>query len=200
MKSKHFYILFIAISLMLSLPGGVIDIRAQQADPPVDHIQKATLLAHTKYEDFGKANFNFAVGVRGDSKLPPTNNYYDLRYGGFSLDGDRDWFDVPLGNGSRSQLKDLGELNWSEIFYVPILPASLTPHQGGMSHSFKAGKMVGVSPENVLVKATLGHLYLLHSQHDKTDLYVMFRVDDLKAGDECTISWKVVASPEGEQQ
>jgi hypothetical protein len=199
MKS-NFYSLFVVISLMLSVSGEVIEVRAQQAKQSVDHTQVATLLAHTKHEDFTKANFNFALGVRGDSKLPQTNNYYDLRYGGFSLDGDRDWFDVPLGNGSRSQLKDLGELSWSEIYYVPILPASLTPHQGGTSQSFKAGKLISVSPEGVLVKATVGHLYLLHSKHDDTDLYVMFRVDALKMGDECTISWKIVPSPEGEQQ
>lgn len=201
MKSRYFYILLAVIfSLVLSVSAEVGEVRAQQADESVEQLQTATLLSHHKCDKFATAAFNFAVGVRIDSKLPQTHNEFDIRYGGLSLNGDSDWLDVPTANGSRSQLKDLGELNWGDIYYVPILPASLTPHPGGMSHLFKAGKMVSTSPEGVLVKAAAGHIYLLHSKHDKTDLYVMFHVDALKAGDECTISWKIVPSPEGEQQ
>jgi hypothetical protein len=200
MKGRYFYILFVVvISLVLSVSAEVKVVRAQQADESVDHLQKATLLSHIKYDKFATSVFNFAVGARVDSKLPLTHNEYDLHYGGFSDNGDQDWFEVPSANGSRSQLKDLGEMSWADIYYVPVLPASLTPHPGGISHSYKAGKMVSTSPEGVLVKAVAGHLYLLHSKHDKTDLYVMFRIDALKDGDECTISWKVVPSPEGEQ-
>jgi hypothetical protein len=196
MKSRYFSILFAVIfSLAFCVLAEVREIRAQQADEPAVQPQKATLLAHHKYNS-AKASFNFEFGVRVDSKSPLTHN----QYGGITLDGDSDWFEVPMGRDSRSQLKDLGELTWAEIYYVPILPASSIPHNSGMGHTHIAGKMVSTSPEGVLVKAAAGHIYLLHSKHDQTDLYVMFRVDALKAGDECSISWKIVPSPEGEQQ
>jgi hypothetical protein len=39
-------------------------------------------------------------------------------------------------------------------------------------------------------------LYLVHSKDEDRDLYVMFRVEAMKPGDECTITWKQVHSPE----
>jgi hypothetical protein len=39
-------------------------------------------------------------------------------------------------------------------------------------------------------------MYLVHSKDGGRDLYVMFRVEAVKAGDECTITWKPVPSPE----
>jgi hypothetical protein len=68
-----------------------------------------------------------------------------------------------------------------------------------MTEVYDAGTVIQRSPEGVLVKAVLGHMYLLHSQHDSIDLYVLFRVDEMKPSDECTISWKVVPSPETKQ-
>ena len=64
-----------------------------------------------------------------------------------------------------------------------------------MTEIFQAGKVVQRLPEGVLVKTMRGHMYLLHSKHDKIDLYVLFRVEEIKYSDRCNISWKVVPSP-----
>jgi hypothetical protein len=171
-------------------------LKAQPANNSTNVVHTVTLLAQAKHGDFKTATVNFAIGARGDSKDPPTRNDYDLRYGGRSENGDMDWFEVPMGDNSRSQIKDLGESGWSDIYDVPILLASPTPHNSGMTEVYQAGKVVQRSPEGVLAKAMLGHLYLLHSKHDRVDLYVLFRVEEMKPSDECTISWKLIPSPE----
>jgi hypothetical protein len=158
--------------------------------------QSATLLSQITHKDFAKANFNFQLGVRGDSISPPTKNVYDLRYGGLSYDGDNDWLDVPIAHGSRSKIIDMGALNWVDVFDVPFLHANPVPYDGVRRDSYSNGKLVRSLPENTMVKAAVGHMYLLHTKSDEKDLYVMFRVESLKAGDEVEISWKVVSSPE----
>lgn len=157
--------------------------------------QSATLLSQIAHDDFAKANFNFQLGVRGDSIAPPTRNIYDLRYGGFGYN-DSDWFDVPIHPGSHSKIMDMGALNWTEVFYVPILYASPEAYDGRRTNSFSDGKLVRSMPENTMAKAIVGHIYLVHTKSEKRDLYAMFRVESLKASDEITISWKVVPSPE----
>jgi hypothetical protein len=178
------------------MASGANSLKAQQTDGSVDILRTVTLLTQVRHNDAQVATVNFAVGVRGDSKHPPTRNYYDLRYGGRSENGDMDWLDVPMGDNSWSQIKDLGEAGWSDIHDLPILLASPTPHNNGMTEIYQAGKVVQRSPEGVLVKAIVDHIYLLHSKHDKVDLYVLFRIEEMKPSDECTISWKVVPSPE----
>ncbi|MCU1268152.1 MAG: hypothetical protein JWM21_4470 [Acidobacteria bacterium] len=171
-------------------------LRAQHPQSSAADLSTVTLLTQIKHPDALAATVNFAIGVRGDSTNPPTANYYDLRYGGRSENGDMDWFDVPMGESSRSQIRDLGVLGWSDIYFTPILLASNMPHDHGLREDYRAGKVIQRSPEAVLVKATSGHMYLLHSKHDKVDLYVLFRVEEMKPSDECRISWKVVPSPE----
>lgn len=153
----------------------------------------ATLLSQIAHKDCAKAIFNFQLGLRGDSQSPST--MYDIRYGGLSYDSD-DRFDVPIYHGSRSKLLDLGALNWADVFDVPILYANPEPYDGARSDSFDNGKLVRSLPENTMVKVVVGHMYLLHTKDKERDLYAMFRVESLKAGDEVTISWKVVPSPE----
>lgn len=156
----------------------------------------ATLLSQIAHKAFAKANFNFQLGVRGDSVSPSTRNIYDLRYGGLSYDGDNDWLDVPIAHGSRSKIIDMGALNWADVFDVPILYANPEPYDGARTDSFSNGKLARSLPENTIVKAIVGHIYLLHTKDNDRDLYVMFRVESLKAGDEVTITWKVVPSAE----
>jgi hypothetical protein len=171
-----------------------------QAQEPVRReavAHQVTLLSQIKHQDFAKANYNFKLGVRGDSETPPTRNIYDVRYGGSALDGDDDWLDVPINQGSRSQIKDLGALEWFNVYDVPILYASPVAHTGEMSLSYDNGKLLKVSPEGTIVKAIVGHMYLVHSKYEGNDLYAMFRVEAIKLDEgECTISWKLVPSPE----
>jgi hypothetical protein len=194
-RFKFSYILFVVTAFTV-IATCANSIKAQQTDNFVDSLRTVTLLAQAKHNDAHVATVNFAIGVRGDSKDPPTRNYYDLRYGGRSENGDMDWFDVPMGDNSWSQIKDLGEAGWSDIYEVPILLASPTSHNNGMMEVYQAGKVVQRSPEAVLVKAVLGHMYLVHSKHDNVDLYALFRIEKMEPSDVCTISWKVVRSPE----
>lgn len=158
--------------------------------------RSATLLSQITHRDFAKANFNFQLGVRGDSVSPPTRNIYDLRYGGVSYDGDNDWLDVPISHGSRSKIIDMGPLNWSDAFDIPVLPANPEPYNGARTILSGEEKFARSLPENTLVNAIVGHMYLLHAKSKERDLYVLFRVESLKSGDEVTITWKVIPSPE----
>jgi hypothetical protein len=151
------------------------------------------------YYEFAKAIFNFRLGVRGDSNPPSARSVHDVRYGGLSYDSE-DRFDVPIYPGTRSKIIDLGALNWADVFDVPILYANPEPYDGMRSDSFDNGKLVRSLPENTMVKVVVGHMYLLHTKDKERDLYVMFRVESLKTGDEVTITWKVVPSPENNQE
>lgn len=196
MKIKHCCPRAAFAVLAIATFGSPCLVQAQEADHRSVAPQKAVLLSQIKHGDFAKANFNFELGVRGDSESPFTRNVYDVRYGGVSLDGDNDWLDVPISHGSRSRVKDLGELNWSDIYDIPFLHANPVPHSGGMSISYNSDKLIKISPEGVLVKAVVGHMYLVHSKGGERDFYAMFRVEAVKPGDECTITWKLVPSPE----
>jgi len=155
-----------------------------------------SLLSQIKHHDPAKGNVNFKLGVRGDSDSPSTKNVYDLRYGGYASNQDLDWFEVPIAHGSSSQIKDLGALDWTEIYDTPFLYANPIPHDGKRSEFYQNGKVVRSLPENTLVKAIVGHMYVVHSRRTEGDFYVMFRVGALKSGDEVTISWRIVPSPE----
>jgi len=50
-----------------------------------------------------------------------------------------------------------------------------------------------VSP--VLVKAMVGHMYVIHVVDETRDFYVLFRIDKITRGDNCTISWQTVPAP-----
>lgn len=45
------------------------------------------------------------------------------------------------------------------------------------------------------VKAIPGNMYLLRIKDDNNDFYVLFRVDELERGHQCTISWKRIDAP-----
>lgn len=47
----------------------------------------------------------------------------------------------------------------------------------------------------MFVKAVVGHMYAIHVVDDSRDYYVLFRVEALTRGDNCTISWRLAPSP-----
>jgi hypothetical protein len=47
----------------------------------------------------------------------------------------------------------------------------------------------------VYARAIPGHMYVIHVVDDVEDFYVLFRVESLVRGDNCTISWKRVPAP-----
>ena len=194
MKTKRFGIVLGCAVWVLS--AGVFE-RAAAQETELSRIptQTVTLLSQAKRNDYGKAIFNFALGLRGDA--PSVRNKFDLRYGGITDNGDNHWFAVAMGGSSSRLLKDLGELNWSDVYYVPVLFTSAVPHSGAVSWSFKQGKVAQISPEGVNIRAVKDHMYVMHVKDDGADFYVMLRVESLEPEGECTISWKRVPSPEG---
>jgi hypothetical protein len=50
----------------------------------------------------------------------------------------------------------------------------------------------------IFVKAAVGHIYVIRVVDEDEDFYVLFRVDALARGDNCTISWKRVTPPPAE--
>ena len=164
MKIKHCCSRATFVILAATIFGVICPVTAQEPDYRRVAPQKAILLSQINHKDFAKSNFHFGLGVRGDSESPFTRNVYDVRYGGVSLEGVNDWLDVPISNSYRSQIKDLGELNWSDVYDTPFLPANPVPHSGGMSLSYNSGKLVTAFPEGVLVRAVVGHMFLVHSK------------------------------------
>lgn len=47
----------------------------------------------------------------------------------------------------------------------------------------------------IITKAATGHLYVMHVVDKVSDFYVLFRVESLERGDNCTISWKLIPPP-----
>ena len=47
----------------------------------------------------------------------------------------------------------------------------------------------------VFVKAVVGHMYVIRVVDEENDFYVLFRVEALVRGDNCTISWKRIPAP-----
>jgi hypothetical protein len=121
---------------------------------------------------------------------------YDIRYGGFSLNGDRNWLQVADRRGARSVIKDMGEMRWQEVSGVPLLPASPQPYAGDGVAFTRSRGVTKVSPEGVVVKAIAGHVYVMHVKDERADYYVMLRVEAIDPAGECRLSWKRVASPE----
>lgn len=160
--------------------------------------QTITLYSRITHKDegYGRSAFNFQHGVRSDVEgwEGITHNYAHLLYGSISVNRDTDWFSVSMGGEDPSQIKDLGELGWSDVYHTPFLPANPQLSSGirfpGINESFES------SSDGRVTQAVAGHLYVVHIKNRRSNLYAMFRVDALEQSDRCTISWKIVPSPE----
>lgn len=191
----------IALALLTLFACAAVSARAQEEegeDLPNIPAQTATLFSQIAHDDYDRASFSFELGATGDKKLPERRAHYDLRYGGVRVDEYDHWFDFGRA-GTRSQLKDLGAMNWADVYHVPVLFASAVPHDGSTAYKYDGGKLVEISPANLNVKAFAGHMYVLRVKDEESDFYVMFRVESLEPKGECTISWKRVPSPDADR-
>jgi hypothetical protein len=132
---------------------------------------------------------NYPPPVARDVRDSPRR--FDIRYGGLTWNGTNDWLEVVEYAGTRSVIKDLGAMNWSEVTSVPLLEPAPAPHAGGLH--IRNRRIV--SPQNVHVKAVPGHMYLLRIKDAKDDYQVLFRVESIDPAGECTLSWKRVPTP-----
>lgn len=160
-------------------------------------LRRVVLFSRIKHEerlkDYGKSAYSFEKGLRSDVGIAVTRNYYDLFYGSNSLDGDTDWFNVSGGTNELSRIKDLGEMSWDDVSYVPVLPAR---QASGPIRVPRRGESYEHSSDGQVTRVVVNHIYLLHVKDSDSDFYVMFRVEKLKPSDRCVISWKIVPSPE----
>jgi hypothetical protein len=194
-KLKHYrFPLILALCVTTTSAGA--QLRAQKNWRDVEP-ETITLLSRAKYKNTyrgnGRSSFSFRYGVRSEVAPEITRNNYELQYGSITWNGDSDWFKVTMATDDRSRIKDLGELEWSEIVRVPFLPASVEPHKGVRGPS-RAGTFEE-SSDGQVTRVVVGHMYVLHAQDSQTDLYGLFRVEKLVPNDEVTISWKLVPSP-----
>lgn len=127
------------------------------------------------HDNFADACFSFEFGTNGEDSLPLTLNDWDILFG--NTPG-VDTFDVTLAGSDRSRIQDLGALNWSDEFQVPVV----TPHP--------------VPTNGPDIDVHVGHMYVVHTKDSNSDLYALFRVEALDPGKSVTISWKTVPSPE----
>ena len=131
--------------------------------PAADSVKLDSRQKHQSYE---RATFSFDHGIRDDPGLDITRNDWDIQFGNGGDD-----FTVTMVVDDRSQIEDLGPRVW---------PA--------MSFSTATLKQ----PASDRAAAVEGHMYVAHVEDSDSDFHVFFRVDELVAGDTCTISWRIV--------
>ena len=148
----------------------ILNIEVQKA-PRTATLQARKVI--NEQDNYVDATFSFEHGMNGEGALPFTRNDWDIEFGNFV-----DSFHVTMVVDDCSRIQDMGPLNWSDAFEVPILPAYLVPTR------------------DPAVKAIVGHVYVVHTKDTDTDLYALFRVEALDPGKSVTISWKSVQTPE----
>lgn len=127
---------------------------------------------HDNYVD---ATFSFEHGINGESAVFFTRNDWDILFGNSP---DRDTFDVTMVTDDCSRILDIGALDWTDAFQVPVLTAYPVPTR------------------EPAVNAVVGHMYVVHTKDTETNLYALFRVEALEPLVSVTISWKSIRSPE----
>ena len=84
---------------------------------PVSAQEAATLYSPLQYNhDHSRAYFDFHTG-----EVAKRGAAWDLAYGLLRAGGDDDWFQSGNAVDSRTVIKDLGKLKWTDIFAVPII-------------------------------------------------------------------------------
>jgi len=192
---------------------------------PASAQEKVTLHAPRKYSeqnktfvDFQKTFFDFQVGELAKRHAP-----WDLGYGLLRAGDDWDWFQSAGSADNRGIIRDLGTLEWTDQFAIPVIEPlpKLKPGERrtiGIDTSGADGAdgspgadgdgVVRARPTNsppkrdgkpkidpIFVKAVAGHLYVIHVVSDTRDYYAAFRVEELVRGESCTISWRLITAP-----
>jgi hypothetical protein len=96
-------------------------------------------------------------------------------------------------------MKDLGKHNWADSFRVPSLeplPVLMDGQRREITIDASGGTHAAWSNSTThFAKASVGNMYLVHVKDDQADFYVLFRVERLEQGEQCTISWKRIPTP-----
>jgi hypothetical protein len=106
--------IFIGAVISLSCLNTSSSASAQQ---PVSQDSRVTLYSTIKHRgEQRKSCINFKVALTGLLRVP-----CDLGYGYLNAGDELDWFQSSGAQGSRSVIRDLGELDWSADFSVPAV-------------------------------------------------------------------------------
>lgn len=126
-------------------------------------------------DNYVDATFSFEFGINGENAQLFTRNDWDILFGNSP---DDDTFQVSMVGDDCSRIQDMGALDWTDTFQVPVLTAYPVPT---------------IEPA---VKTVVGHMYVVHTKDTETNLYALFRVEALEPRVSVTISWKSIQSPE----
>jgi hypothetical protein len=176
---------FFALVLLSSGAVAQTDVQTVTLYPPYD---KNT----DKYNE-SRACFDFKSGALKSGR------YWTLAYGFIAI-GNEDWFILNTSEEGRTVIRDLGELKWSDSFKVPALEPLPALAKGERRHvtvdnSADTHKK-WASETQIHAKVIVGHIYVVHVKNNWSDFYALFRVEDFEQGERCTISWKLIPTPE----
>lgn len=142
---------------------------------------------------FRTSNSVVPLSIRDDQvvqrPLPPER--YDISFGSMTFNRDNNWLALAHPRGSRSVMKDLGALSWSDVTSAPPLDPSPVPHDGRVGFTSRGV----VAQYGAALRAVAGHMYALRVKDGKADYYVLFRVESLDPSGECTLTWKRAPVP-----
>lgn len=169
---------------------------------PASAQQTVTLYSpHDKKSDLydeSRSWVSFDVGGRNDLQKTILTENGDLGYGFLAINGE-DFFTVNHGERDRSVIKDLGTHEWTDGFGLPAL-GPLPELAEGERRLITVDATADTGADwqkstRVFAKAVIGHIYVVHIKKGDTDLYGLFRVEEIKQAESCTISWVKVALP-----
>ncbi len=143
----------------------------------------------------GTSCFDFRAG----SRMNGARGRWDLGYG-FAILNNEDWFILSGGRETRTVIKDLGELRWTDPLEVRALKPIPEPANGEQrKHPIDTSGDTGdvwAKTTNTMAKVAIGHIYLMHIKDAESDFYVLFRVDSFNQQSYCTITWRLIPTPE----
>ena len=147
--------------------------------------------------DITRSTFNFETGKSEPAKQTQRGipDDYDISYGETEIGPNRDLFQV---RDHRSMIVDLGRKNWDRFNETPSFPknqSSVPPRPLTPTRTLSSRDTDVTAKWRQFVKVRSGHMYLARLLKRSGVLYVMFRVESLKPGDNCVLSWKRVPPP-----
>lgn len=203
----------VLVVLLLGCPAFFIPKQVLSETVRATPEQRITLQVRTRTannDNYEKATVSFRYGLAEYDVLSAERKDRDLLYGALNYKGNRDWFSVALGPRDLSRIKDLGHMDWSDDIVVPVLPILPCPrnescHPISIPSASSGKTILDVNPH--IAKPIVGHIYVVHTHDGERDLslpsdfskqfdfYTLFRVEELKPNESCTISWKRIPAP-----
>ena len=182
-----------SVIILVSLPAYV---RGQE-------LNRVTLYSAIGNYDRGKgwdvtrSTFNFETGKSEPPKLTRNGipEDYDISYGDTEVGPNDDLFRV---RDHRSMIVDLGQKKWDRFKETPSFPkgqSSAPPRPLTPTWTLHSSETDITAKWGQFVKVRSGHIYLARLLKRSGVLYVMFRVESLKSGDNCVLTWKKVPPP-----